>query len=211
LAETACIAAAEGEEPDQGPTRRCIATGAVKPVEELIRFVVGPESQIVPDIARRLPGRGLWLTARRDIVSQAVQKRLFARAAKAPASVEAGLEDRVEALLARRCAEVLGLARRAGLVKVGFVKVRAALLKGDVAIRVEARDGAEDGRAKLGALAQGLVMVSCLDAAELGAALGRDQAVHIALSQGPLSDLFLAEARRLSGFRAGARVDVSER
>jgi len=180
-------------------------------VAELVRFVVDPAGQIVPDMAHRLPGRGLWLTARRDIVSQAVEKRLFARAAKAPVTVEAGLEDRIEVLLARRCAELLGLARRAGLIEAGFVKVRAALLKGDVAVLIAAMDGAEDGRAKLSALASGLVLVSCLSAAALGAALGREQAVHVALRRGPLADLFLAEARRLSGFRAGAKVEVSER
>ncbi len=178
---------------------------------ELLRFVVDPEGRIVPDVAHRLPGRGLWLTARRDIVSQAVAKRLFARAAKAPVTVEAGLEDRIEALLARRCAELLGLARRAGLVEAGFVKVRAALLKREAAVLIAAIDGAEDGRAKLGALASGLAVVSCLSAEELGAALGREQVVHAALRPGRLADLFLAEARRLQGFRAGAKVDVSER
>lgn len=153
----------------------------------------------------------MWLTAQRDIVADAVSKRLFARAAKAPVVVDSGLEERVEALLARRCAELLGLARRAGLVRAGFMKVKESLAKGGVVVLVEALDGAADGRAKLGALAPGVAMVSCLSAAELGAALGRDHAVHIALKAGPLTDSFIAEARRLAGFRVGARVDVSER
>lgn len=161
--------------------------------------------------ARRLPGRGLWLTARRDIVAEAVKKRLFARAAKAPVVVEAGLEDRIEALLARRCGELLGLARRSGAVLAGFVKVRAGLAKGEVAVLVEALDAAEDGRGKLGGAARGLPIVSCLDARETGAAIGREHAVHVALKPGRLAELFLAEARRLAGFRAGAKVDVSER
>jgi predicted RNA-binding protein YlxR (DUF448 family) len=211
LTAPARIADRESDGPDNGPTRRCFVNGAVRPTAELLRFVVDPEGRIVPDVAHRLPGRGLWLTARRDIVSQAVAKRLFARAAKAPVTVEAGLEDRIEALLARRCAELLGLARRAGLVEAGFVKVRAALLKREAAVLIAAIDGAEDGRAKLGALASGLAVVSCLSAEELGAALGREQVVHAALRPGRLADLFLAEARRLQGFRAGAKVDVSER
>jgi hypothetical protein len=91
------------------------------------------------------------------------------------------------------------------------VKVRTALAKGDAAVLIAAMDGAEDGRAKLGALASGLVLVSCLSAEEMGAALGREQAVHVALMPGRLADLFVAEARRLQGFRADARVDVSER
>jgi uncharacterized protein len=198
-------------EPEDADTaRRCIVTGQVAPVEGLLRFVVDPGGRIVPDVARRLPGRGLWLTSRRDIVGEAVTKRLFARAAKAPVAVEPGLEDRVEALLARRCGELLGLARRAGLVVAGFVKVKAALAKGEVAILVAATDGAADGRAKLSLLAPGLATVSCLTAAELGGALGRDHAVHVALKPGRLAELFLVEARRLAGFRAGAKVDASE-
>lgn len=151
------------------------------------------------------------MTARRDIVAQAVGKRLFSRAAKAPVAVEPDLEDRLEALLARRCAEILGLARRAGLVVAGFVKVKTALAKGGVEVLVAAMDGAEDGRAKLSALAPGLTVVRCLSAGELGAALGREHAVHLVLKPGRLTDLFLAEAGRLAGFRAGARVGVSER
>ena len=205
------IAPGETGAEEDGPTRRCLVANSVRPVEELLRFVVAPTGEIVPDLAHRLPGRGLWLTARRDIVAQAVEKRVFARAAKAPVRVEAGLEDRVEVLLARRCVEILGLARRAGLVVAGFVKVKAALVGGKVAILVAALDGAEDGRSKLGAQAAGLPSVSCLSARELGAALGREQAVHVGLRPGRLSDLFLAEARRLVGFRAGARVNVSER
>ena len=205
------VTAMSAEAEIAGATRRCIVTGNVLPVAELLRFVVDPAGRIVPDVARSLPGRGLWLTARRDIVAEAVGKRLFARAARAPVVVESGLEDRVEALLARRCADFLGLARRAGLVLAGFVKVKAALAKDEVAILVAATDGAADGRAKLGALVPGLAVVSCLSAVELGAALGRDHAVHVALKPGRLADLFLAEARRLAGFRAGAKVDASER
>ena len=132
-------------------------------------------------------------------------KRLFARAAKAPVAVEAGIEDRVEALLARRCAELLGLARRAGLVRAGFVKVKTALAKGEVAVLVAATDGAaEDGR-KLGPVPSGTALVACLSAAELGAALGREHAVHVALKPGRLADGLIAEARRLAGFRARVR------
>jgi uncharacterized protein len=193
-----------------GPERRCLVTGSVRPKAELLRFVVDPAGCIVPDLAQRLPGRGLWLTARRDIVAEAVGKRLFARAAKAPVVVEAGIEDRIEALLARHCAELLGLARRAGLVRAGFVKVKAALGKGEVAVLVSAMDGAPDGRAKLGLVPSGTALVVCLSAAELSAALGREHAVHVALKPGRLADGFLAETRRLAGFRVGAKVDVSD-
>lgn len=215
MAKPAYIVAMAPDEPEEGalagPERRCLVTGSVRPKAELLRFVADPRGHIVPDVAQRLPGRGLWLMARRDIVAEAVGKRLFARAAKAPVVVEAGIEDRIEALLARHCAELLGLARRAGLVRAGFVKVKAALAKGEVAVLVSATDGAADGRAKLGPVAPGTALVACLSASELSAALGRENAVHVALKPGRLADLFLAEARRLAGFRAGAKVDVSER
>jgi len=196
---------------ETGPVRRCLVTGALLAPSEMLRFVVDPEGRIVADAAQRLPGRGLWLTARRDIVTEAVSKRLFARAAKAPVVVESGLEDRIEALLARRCGELLGLARRSGQVTAGFVKVKAALAKGGVAVLVEAMDAAENGSGKLSGAARGLPVVSCLSARETGAAIGREHAVHVALKAGRLADVFLAEARRLVGFRAGAKVDVSER
>jgi len=194
-----------------GPDRRCLVTGSVLSTADMLRFVVDPAGRIVPDLAHRLPGRGLWLTARRDILRAAVDKRLFARAAKKPIAVEADIEDRIETLLVRRCAELLGLARRAGLLRAGFVKVKAALAQGEVAVLVAAMDGAADGRAKLGPVAVGTALVACLRADEMGAALGREHVVHVALKRGRLTDLFLAEARRLVGFRASAKVGVSER
>jgi len=199
-----------------GATRRCLVTGAVRPKTELLRFVVDPAGQVVPDVAGKLPGRGLWLTAQRDIVAAAASKRVFARAAKAPAAVSAGLEDRIEALLAQRCIATLGLARRAGLAVAGFVRVKAALAEGKAAMLVEATDAAADGQGKLAALAPNLPRIACLSARELGVAFGREHAVHVALRKGRLSDLFIAEARRLQGFRPAclaidAKVDVSER
>jgi predicted RNA-binding protein YlxR (DUF448 family)/ribosomal protein L30E len=193
----------DGEREPDGPHRRCIATQTVHPKEALVRFVVAPDGSIVPDVAGRLPGRGLWLTARRDIVALAVAKRLFARAARAPVTVEDGLPDRVEALLAQRCGELLGLARRAGQAVAGFVKVEAALASGDAAVLIAAADGAADGRRKLRALAPALPLADCLTSAELGAAFGREHAVHAVVMRGRLAGSFLTEAARLSGFRGG--------
>ncbi len=189
-----------------GASRRCLVTGVVRPKAELLRFVLDPAGQVVPDIAGKLPGRGLWLTAQRDILGEAASKRVFARAAKAAAIVPAGLEDRVEALLAQRCIEILGLARRAGLAVAGFVRVKSALADGKVAVLVEATDAAADGQEKLAALAPALPRVSCLSGHEMGGAFGRDYAVHVALGKGRLATLFVEEARRLSGFRADVKV-----
>jgi predicted RNA-binding protein YlxR (DUF448 family) len=201
------IAAARAETgTDTGEAeRRCLVTGEVRPRAELLRFVVDPAGRIVPDVAARLPGRGLWLTARRDIVERAVAKRLFARAARAPVTVDEGLADRVEALLAAQCCSLLGLARRAGQAVAGFVKVKTLAASGGAAVLVEAADGGADARGKLEALVPGVPVVDRLTCAELSAALGREHVVHAALAPGRLAGSFVAAATRLGGFRTGGR------
>jgi predicted RNA-binding protein YlxR (DUF448 family) len=189
------------EAEDTGPVRRCLVTGEVRAKPELIRFVVGPDGRIHPDVAERLPGRGLWTLARRDIVRRAVKKGLFGRAARATVGVDEDLDQRVEALLVRRAIDLIGLARRAGLAVCGFAKVEAALNAGRAAVLVAAADGSADGRGKLRARAPGLPLAEALTAAELGAAFGRESAVHAVLQAGSLAQTFLAVAGRLAGFR----------
>lgn len=191
-------------------TRRCLVTGEIRPKAQLVRFVVSPEGAVVPDIAERLPGRGLWLTARRDIVAAAVAKRLFARAAKRPVIVDEALPGRVEALLAARCRDLIGLARRAGAAAMGFVKVERMLSAGVAGLLLGAADGAFDGRRKLRAVAPRVPERSELTSAELGAAFGRDAVVHAALRAGPLAAALGRELDRLDGFRE-LKVDVAER
>lgn len=193
-----------------GPQRRCLATGATCGRERLLRFVVGPQGELVPDLAARLPGRGLWLLPRRDIVERAAAKRLFARAARRPVAVPAGIADRIEALLAQRCIDAIGLARRAGLAVVGFERVSAAARKGQAGALVTALDGAAGGRRKLRALGRGLPLVCVLTAAELGAAFGREHAVNASLGTGPLCRRLLGDAEKLAGFRANAAVEPAE-
>jgi predicted RNA-binding protein YlxR (DUF448 family) len=173
----------------------------------LLRFVVGPGGELVPDVASDLPGRGLWLTPRRDILESAVAKRLFARAARQPLSPSPGLADRVEALLAQRCCDAVGLARRAGLAVAGFEKVREAVRVGKVALLLAALDGAEGGRSKVRAIRRDLPLAAVLTAAELGAVFGRDHVVHVAVSAGGLSIRLIADAEKLAGFRSGAVID----
>ncbi|HJU19373.1 MAG TPA: RNA-binding protein, partial [Stellaceae bacterium] len=192
---------------DNGPQRRCLATGAIRERGALLRFVIGPGGEVVPDVAGRLPGRGLWLTPRRDIVDQAVAKRLFARAARRPATAPPGLADRVEALLAERCRDTIGLARRAGRACGGFEKVREAVRDGKAGLLLFALDGAPNARRKLGALGRGLPLAQVLSAAELGAAFGRDHVVHASIGRGPLCARLLADAARIAGFRAQAAVE----
>ena len=166
-----------------------------------MRFVLGPDGRIHPDVAERLPGRGLWTLARRDIVARAVKKRLFGRAARATVGVDDDLDQKVEALLARRAIDLIGLARRAGLAVCGFAKVEAGLQTGKGAVLIGAADGAADGRGKLRVRAAGLPVVDVLTSAELGSAFGRESAVHALLKAGPLAEAFLATAARLAGFR----------
>jgi predicted RNA-binding protein YlxR (DUF448 family) len=190
------------------PERRCIATGVSGPTARLVRFVLGPGGEVVPDLAARLPGRGVWLTAERALVDRAVAKRLFARAFRAPATAPADLADRLEALLARRVVELIGLARKAGQAVTGFEKVRARLKEGGVAALIEASDGAPDGRDKLARIAPDVPVIDALDAQELGLAFGRDFAIHAALDRGGFADRVIGEAARLGGLRsAGTKTD----
>jgi predicted RNA-binding protein YlxR (DUF448 family) len=192
------------DEPETGPQRRCIVTGETHDRARLLRCVVGPESTIVPDVEARLPGRGLWLLPRRDIVERAAAKRVFARAARQPVVVPPGLADRVEALLARRCCDALGLARRAGLAVAGFERVGEMARRGDVALLLFARDGAEAGRRRMAAGSRGVASVVVLDAAELGGVFGRETAAFVAIGPGPLCSRLRIELERLAGFRAAA-------
>jgi uncharacterized protein len=192
---------------ESGPRRRCLVTGDIRDRSDLVRFVVGPGGEIVPDVAARLPGRGLWLTPRRDIVERALAKRLFARAARRPVAVPAGLADRLEAALAQRCIDAIGLARRAGLAVVGFERVSEAVRGGKAVALLAAIDGAEGGRRKLQALGRGLPLACVLTAAEIGAAFGREHGVNASLGSGPLCRRFLSDAQKLAGFRANAVVE----
>jgi predicted RNA-binding protein YlxR (DUF448 family) len=186
------------------PRRRCIATGEIRDRARLVRFVVGPDGTVVPDIDERLPGRGLWLTPRRDIVDRAVAKRAFARAARRPVSVPSDLADRLEALLARRVIDSLGFARRAGLAVAGFDRVGEAVRHGRAALLLCARDGATGGRRKLAGLGRDLPCAATLTAAELGAAFGRERIVHAAVGGGKLCRRLRADLEKLAGLRGDA-------
>jgi len=189
------------ENVETGPNRRCIASGESLPVGELVRFAVGPDDMIVPDVDGRLPGRGLWLRAERDMIETAAQKRLFAKAARANVSVPPDLADTVADLLRRRCLNHLGLAQRAGLVASGAEKVRAQIATGRTAALMEASDGSVAERQKMSALVSGVPVVDVFTSAELGSALGRDMAVHVALLPGRLTETVLADAGRYRGVR----------
>jgi predicted RNA-binding protein YlxR (DUF448 family) len=203
---------------EDGPLRRCIATREIKPKETLLRFVAGPGNDVVPDLAGKLPGRGLWVSADRAALALAVEKNLFAKAAKAPLRAAAGLADEVAHLLSRRCLELIGLARRAGQAVAGYEKVDSWIERGQVAVLLEARDGAADGKRRLAAKAGAshiskapaataekprIAVIDLFTAAELASALGREHVVHAALSEGGLARALVTEAARLKALIAG--------
>lgn len=189
--------------------RRCIVSGAVGAPDGLVRFVIGPDGSVVPDIDERLPGRGLWVTADRDVLARALAKGAFARAAGRKVGVDPALVERVANLIALRAIALLGLARRGGAAVAGYEKVRAALAQdregaGRAALVLEARDAGADARKRLVAAIGTRTVLRVLEGAELASAFGRDMVAHVAVAGGRLAAEIERECRRLSGFRPEA-------
>ena len=186
--------------------RRCIVTGEVLPEARLLRFAISPDGYVVPDVEAKLPGRGLWVTAERAAIAKAAAKNLFAKAAKAPVRAETDLADKAEARLAGRILGLLGLARRAGELFLGFDQVEKALRgPNPPPLIVEAAEAAADGQRKLQAAATAKAhvpfVIGALSSAELSLALGRENVVHAALKPGRIAERLIFEAQRLEGFR----------
>jgi uncharacterized protein len=186
--------------------RRCIVTGEVLPEARLLRFAVAPDGTVVPDVEAKLPGRGLWASAERTVIAKAAAKNLFAKAAKAPAKAGLDLADRAEGRLVDRILGLLGLARRAGELLLGFDQVEKALrCQNPPPLIVEAAEAAADGRRKLQAAATAKshvpFVIGALSSAELSLALGRENVVHAALKPGRIAERLIFEAARLEGFR----------
>ena len=197
----------EMEETEHGSReRRDIVSGTVMPENRLLRFVADPDGQVVPDVAAKLPGRGLWVEASKTAIGKAVEKKLFSRAAKAQVTADASLVERAEKALITRMLGDLGIARRSGMLMLGFDNVLRQLQgpKPPKAL-IEAFDGAADGKRKLYAAAHRLelncVVIETLTSAELGLALGRENVIHAAVQPGGLADRLMFDAERLSGFR----------
>jgi predicted RNA-binding protein YlxR (DUF448 family) len=189
--------------------RRCVASGELRPREELIRFVGGPDGMVVPDLDARLPGRGVWLSPRREVMVKACARNLFARAAKAPLRVPDDLLERVDGLLVRRCLDLIGLAKRAGEAVSGYEKVASLLASGRAAMLLAAVDAAAEGRRKLRALARaespGVPVVELFTAEELGRALGHDARVHVAVASDGFAVRLAKDIARLASLRGGSR------
>ncbi len=193
-----------GQDKDRsnGPERRCIATGEVRPKSQLIRFVVGPDGQIVPDILGRLPGRGIWVSADRSAIETAIKKKAFGRSAKMQVSVPCDLAGQVEALVLGRISSLLAMARKAGNAIAGFEKVKGALVTEWAIVLIQASDGSARGKSKLRTPEDGY-FIDCMSASEIGLAFGRDHVIHAALTAGGLTLRIVEEAARLAGLREG--------
>lgn len=199
----------EAPAPEKGPLRRCLVSRESLPKQAMLRFVVGPDGTLVPDMAARLPGRGFWLSARADVLEAARKRGAFVRAARAagiagPVIVPADLAARTTAALLARIAETLGLARRAGQAVSGHDRAAEWVAAGRAGLLVQAADGAPAGRAKLARQAARAAAVAPLPAAVLGRMFGRDHAVHVVVAPGRLADQIAMDCARLAGIRPGA-------
>lgn len=200
----------KGATKHRGPERRCVVTGAHAGPADLIRFVLDPAGTVVPDLAARLPGRGVWVTCSRACVAQAVTKGAFARGFRKQVAASPDLPDQIASLLRARICNRISLANKAGAALAGFTKVETAIRAGDVAVVLHASDGAPDGCGKLDALARASEAVyaraprisSILSGTELSLALGRSNVIHAALKHGGPGAAFLEDVTRLERYAA---------
>ncbi|MDH2383078.1 RNA-binding protein [Bradyrhizobium sp. CER78] len=203
---------------DDGPrtqksatTRMCAVSREVRPIDELIRFVVAPTGEVIPDLKRKLPGRGLWVSASRRSVAEAVRRHQFSKGFKRDVRVAPTLPTDTDALLVRSVTEALAMAAKAGQVVAGFGKVEDALNRNETAALIHASDGAADGIRKLDAIVRQrgekrgespvIAIVNVLTSEELDLALGRSNVIHAALLAGPASKTFLSRCQMLVRYR----------
>ena len=200
----------EGRE-TAGSLRRCVVTRAERSPDDLLRFVVDPAGSIVPDLARKLPGRGVWVTADKITVSAAAAGNAFAKSLKRHVTVPPDLSDVVETLFVKRALDALSLANKAGVLTTGFEKVEKLLDGGRAFALVHGSDAAADGKGRLDrkfaaiGREKGLsgAVVDWLTIEELSLAIGRANVVHAGLKQGGATQRFLRQAERLQRYRSG--------
>jgi hypothetical protein len=227
---------AADEEPETGPMRRCVVTRERRPKEQMFRFVVGPGRELIPDLAGKLPGRGIWLSASRDVIEGAHGTRpkgtepnattrggtprgakgrelvrAIARAAHGPVQVSPDLPGVLETALVRRIGDLIGLARRSGQAVAGFEKARDWMRTHPVGLVLQAADGSEAERARFrSAVPDTVSVLTPLTGAELGRVMGHETVVHVALGAGRLASSIAIEATRLAGIRPVSPREVRE-
>jgi hypothetical protein len=191
------------------PERTCIVTREAKDEAELIRFVRSPDGRVVPDLARKLPGRGVWVGLNRELVSRAVAGNLFSRGFKAQTAADADLPDQVASLLRRHTLGYLALARKAGEAVAGFAKVEEMAGSGRACVLIHAVESSPDQNRKLDRFAgEETAIVNLFSGDELGLAFGRPHVVHAALARGRIAENFLAGVRRMKTYAAPAACEL---
>src|SRR5438105_7895831 len=203
---------------DQGPRqgrrgteRLCALTREVRPIDDLIRFVAAPDGMIVPDLKRRLPGRGVWITATRAAVDEAAKRNVFARSLKREVRAATDLGNQVERQLESAALDALAIAHKAGRVAIGFGRTETALAGVPPVVAIlNASDAAPDGARKIAAAAARrqnaensgeIPVISAFTSTQLDLALGRSNVIHAALLAGPAGNGFLARCQSLERFR----------
>ena len=201
-----------------GAERLCVVSRQVKPVAEMIRFVLGPQGEAVPDLKRKLPGRGIWVTATGADVAEAVRRGAFARGFGRPVKIPDDFVEATERLLERSALDALAIAGKGGQVVAGFSKVEATLLRGHAVVLMHASDAAADGVRKLEGLRRQMEeegrkvgLIAAFPSAQLDLALGRSNVIHAALLAGPATETFIGRSARLDRFRAGKAKQPVER
>ena len=175
-------------------------TGETGPKAGLVRFVIGPDDSVVPDLAGKLPGRGIYVSADRGALEKAIAKRMFSRGARRQVTVPDGLLETVEAGLTRRLQDTIAMARKAGKAVAGYEKVRTMLDREEARVLLQACDGSERGKGKL-STPEGGKWIGFLTADELGQAFARDRVIHAAVAAGTLARRIVEEAARLQGIK----------
>jgi predicted RNA-binding protein YlxR (DUF448 family) len=202
--------------PQEELSRQCALTREVKPVEDLIRFVVSPDGAVVPDTDAKAEGRGVWVSLGQKAVAEAVKKKAFAKSLKANVEVPGDLADLTRLRLEQRLTQALSMARKAGQILTGATKVKAAIESGEVIALLTATDAAADGRQKLLGSLKGFTMAAqeagfgvddvphleLLDSDQLGLALGLENVIHAALVKGAAAEAALKRAQRLARYIA---------
>ena len=187
--------------------RRCISSGEVCDKSAMIRFIVGPNNEIIPDISEKLPGRGIWVKSNRSFLEKALSKKLFIKSAKYKVSVRHDLINLVEAILLKSVLALISLSRKSGIAVSGYEKVKSTLSDGSASILIQAKDGSNNQKSKLRPPNGSKSYIDCLSSSELGEAFGRNYVVHASLTSGGLSKRVVHEALRLNNVRGFEQIN----
>lgn len=182
------------------PERTCLVTGEQKLKDDLIRLVIGPDATLVHDITGKLPGRGLYVSLSKSLLTEAIERKIIKRAAKRPITIPDAFETLVEAHLRKRLLEAVSLARKAGAAVSGFDQCHKALLSGKVAVMLHAEDAADDGIRKLTSKENPVLSLNLFDRTALSSVMGGENTVHVAIMEGKGSAFFLKQLRRFTLF-----------